>query len=558
MPTVPRLNPQRLQTQAIPGARVSTDAPIEAFGGGQSLDNVVNTATNELNKYAADERQKANDVVTQDVYAKAVNKKNEYLYDPKSGALAKTGKNAFGVIDEYNQKFNKDMSDLENSLANDDQKEIARKIISQQSVDLNEALHRHVLSETKQVDSQVVKGALESSMNDAILNYSDPAKVDLNVGLQKKIIMSNADRNGLPAEMVKAQIEDAQSNTYMGVINRMLANGQDVLAKTTYDKVKGQISGKDVVAVEKALDEGTLRGESQRQSDAILLKTSNLMDALEMARKITDPKTRDATTLRIKEYGQSVQQAKNLDKEKTFQDASNIIEKNPNVRNIPPSMWEKFTISEKSSLEKRAAHLASGAPEETNWTTYYELMNQATSDVERKKFLATDLLTKRHELADSEFKELTHLQASLKKGDENAVAGYRTITQIVDGSLAGIWDIKPSASKKDKEKVEFFRNEVNAQIYQWRESTGKKVVPPEEIQKIVDRLLTQRVVQKGYVWDSKKRTIEIGETDIQINEVPKPAYNLIADSLKRQNRPVTDAAIIKFYVQGLKRGINAK
>jgi hypothetical protein len=114
--------------------------------------------------------------------------------------------------------------------------------------------------------------------------------------------------------------------THVGVIDRLLANDQDLAAKQYYDAHKADVTGAATIAVERALEEGSTRGESQRQADTITAKAATLGDALTQVRAIADPKVRDATEERVRKFFS--EKAENLRQQRDagMQRATNLVE----------------------------------------------------------------------------------------------------------------------------------------------------------------------------------------------------------------------------------------
>jgi hypothetical protein len=96
MPTVPRYE-QRVGQAALPNARVSTNAPIEAFGGGQGLQQVAQAAQETL-EIVRKEREKADQLAVLEADTKAARLKTSLFFDPKTGAMTRKGKDAFGAV----------------------------------------------------------------------------------------------------------------------------------------------------------------------------------------------------------------------------------------------------------------------------------------------------------------------------------------------------------------------------------------------------------------------------------------------------------------------------
>jgi hypothetical protein len=256
MPSVPRYNEGQIQTQALPNARVSTDAPLSAFGGGQSLDTLTQANVGALEvgqKVALEEKKKADDVATTEFYTNLAKKKQEMLWDPKAGALARKGKDSFGALEEYGQGFDKYADDLEKGLANEEQRAIARKIRQKERLEFDDTIQKHTFNEAKEFEQNTLKSGIETARNDGVLNYTNSKKVEESIKLQEALAAQTM--RGQDPETVKAAQASVRSKTQAGVIDRMLAAGQVGMASAYYSKVGFQVTGEDKLQIEAKLEQ---------------------------------------------------------------------------------------------------------------------------------------------------------------------------------------------------------------------------------------------------------------------------------------------------------------
>lgn len=550
MPTVPRYGGEQIQTQAMPNARITTEAPLSAFGGGQSLENLTHAAR----QYAAtetaiyrDEKRKADDLATTEAWKQLAEKKQAMMWGD-SGAMTRKGKDAFGVPDEFGGQFTKAADEIEAGLANEDQKALFRKIRDREEVEFQGHLQKHVFTERQAYDNEVVKTGLGVARDEAVLNYQDAGKVQQAIGTQAALINSFAERNGKDAAWVQQQVADAVSKTHASVAMRMLTNGEDLKAKKYFEENKAAFGGEDVVHLEKALEEGSIRGESQRQSDAIISKYGSLQAAVTEVKKIEDPKLRDATMDRVRGEFQLREAAKRDAEEKDFLSATNIIEKGGSYDQIPPAMIARMPLSHRSALR----NYATGKDHETDLKTYYDLKTQAATPALRDQFLKTNLLDYADKFSKSDLKEMMNLQAGLRTNDgkaEKALDGFRSDSQIVTNTLQ-------EAGIKDEEQKALFMRKADEQAALFAKQSGRKPTN-EEMQTITDRLMMKVVTDRGFLWDSKKRAFELKPEDkpeANFEDIPKADRDLIATALRRKGvRNVTNDMIIQVFNQSLKK-----
>jgi len=568
VPTVPRYGDQRVGLQGLPNARVSVDAPLEAFGGGQSAAQ-VSQATEQVGRVAVDlamqEKQKADDTATQEAYAKTIREKNRLMYDTDQndpGAAMKKGKDSFGTVDEYGGKYQKFNDDVEASLANDTQRAMFKKIRLSQENDLNESLQRHVFAESRQFEEQTFKSGVAAAREDGVLNYQKPGSVDRSLADQRALIIDNAQRNGLPPEVVKMQLAEASSKTQSTIVERMLANGQDLAAKNYFDSTKDQMTSQDVVQLEKAVEEGSIRGESQRKGDAFWLQSGgDLKVALGSAKKIEDPKVREATEHRLRQMASDASAAERQSEEKYFNQAADIAEQTQERPNAV--IWANLNLGQRNAIDNRIEQLKKGIEAEPNGEEYYNLRTMASTPQTKERFLQTDIRQFMAKMTKQETHQLIELQAGMRSNDPSSLKtldGFRGDAQIVNDTLlaAGV-DPTPKAGSNDAKNVALFRRQADDQQRALQEKLGRKATN-EEMQAIVDNLIVKGVTSKGWLWDTKKSAYQLtsGETiEVSAKDVPRGDRIKIEEALRKNNRPVTDKAISDLYNRKIQKMVTS-
>lgn len=558
MPTVPTYQ-SNVRDIASPDVKIANVGNAEAFGAGQSnaaLAEAGRGLSQEASKIFAEEKQKADKIAVLDASTKLSALETKLLYDPQSGALNKRGKDAFGIPEQVMGDFNKEATQIGDNLGNDDQRLAFKASVNERVASLDKQVQHHVATERKQYDLTVTDSYVGTERDAAAANYHDSERVDLSIYRQQNALKEYAQMNGLPAEWVKSKMEEVSSKTQSSVINRMLANGEDMRAKKYYDSVKDQISGPDLTHLDRALEEGTLRGESQRRSDVIMQKDMSLGDSLDEARQIKDPKLRDETTTRIRDRFSLKQAADREAAETYFKNAADYTEE---TKGRPdPDVWANLSLHERNSLDARIKQLNEGVAPSTNWDKWYDLMGMAGSADTKQKFMDMNLKTLRPEMADAEFKQLTEMQKGLRLGSEKpekALDTFRTDQTIVNDTLnANGINHQPKPGTDDSKKVNQFRRMVDEQVAQIQDRTGKKATNAE-VQGVVDNLIVKGVTSKGIFgisfFDTKKSLFQVSPEDkqfeIDIHDVPALERQKIEQSLRSHGRPINDKVILDLY-----------
>lgn len=551
MPTVPTYNGPQIQQADAPRLQVETNAPIEAFGGGEARNRAFDQATSLVQKA----KNNADELSVMEAESKLSAIETDLLYNEKTGIHARTGKDAFSLPNEISEKYKKESAAIMGTLTNDVQKRYFQQRVEQRFGDMNKQVQRHVFQQMKKYDDDTTSAYLKNTQAEAINNYQDPERLATAINNQKVAIARYGDRNGLPAEMIKMQTELAESEIHKKVVGRIIANGDDMLATKYFEANKDFLRGDDLVQVESHVKESSYRGESQRQTEAILNMNLPMSQALEKAKSIEDPKLQDLTVDRVKQEYHLKEIARRDYQEKAQINAGNFIDKTKDLDAYikqHPSDWASFDIQTKSRIEAYAADKKAGKNIVTDPATYYDLKTLAAIPETREKFLETNLMKYRGQLSDSDFKKMVDLQSGMRKGDDKAkktLDGFMSNSQVVDSSL-----VAAGFNMKDKETAAKIKLSIDKQVADLEERTGKKATN-QEIKQITDGLMLEVVTDKGFLWDTKKRAYELAPSDvlnIEMKDIPQSERVKIQDTLRRRGLNSDDRSIIELYSKKLK------
>ena len=254
MPTVPRASDERLRTQPIPSVRRQNYATEETFGGGAAAAKTAEATSKFLDtgqKIILEQRKQADTLAVLEASSKLSAEENRLLYDQKQGAFLKLGKDAFDLPEQVMGDYDKISTDLESGLANDDQKIAFRRQALAHRASIDEQIQRHVATQIKKYDADSTESYITNERQAAALNSTDLNRIGLSIGRQTDSIRGYAQRNGLPDSWTDAQVQEAESKTLRGVIERMIQTG-DPRADDFADSVKDQLLTDDVEMIDKA------------------------------------------------------------------------------------------------------------------------------------------------------------------------------------------------------------------------------------------------------------------------------------------------------------------
>lgn len=537
---------RRAQSAPLPGPRFDVPA-----GGDNAVARGIDKVADAVGRIQDDERRKADQIAVLEADKQATAAETQLLYGD-GGVLTKRGKEAFATPEAALGAFDSKVAEISQGLTNRDQQMAFRRAAQVRRDNIDRTVQRHVAGERQAYDNEQTEGFLVNETNAAIAAAGDQQRVQMGLDRTTAALIDYGTRNGKSPEWVQQQVAERQGKIHTGVIDRFLAAQQDLTAKAYYDEHKDQIPGSERVRLERALEIGSVRGESQRQADAIVRDNKDLKGALEAARQIKDPHVRDETTTRIKDYFATLKQADELRRDDAYRQAATSLEQNGGDldRVSPGTLALIDDPARRHALETRSRQIRQGVEPVTNYERYYDLMNLASSDGTRAQFTKTDLMQYRHELSDADFKHMVSVQSQLRQGKQidEALEGYRTKKQIVDSALtaAGI-DATPKQGTSDSQRVYAFQKAVDDRILDLQTRTGKKATT-EEVQGIVDDLLIKGKVDG--TWFSRKRVYELGPGEdlvLKPSDVPAAERVKIEAALRSQRLPVTDQSVLDLY-----------
>lgn len=547
---IPQFDNDQVQSVVNPTVRVEQSAPLENFGGGQAAAAVgdeVGKVTKETMQFYMEQKKAADNAIGQDVYAKLTSKKNQLIYDPKSGAMTRKGQDALSVTDDYGKQFNDYADQIGSSLSNDDQRAQFDHFKRQVGDELNGVLTKYSYGQSQELQDQQADTAMKTAQDDAVLNYQEPGKVSQALDLQTNLLTNALKQKGMTDDVITEKVKEAKSQTLSNVIDRMVVNGQDMQARSTYDSVKGDITAPDAIRLEKTLEAGTMRGESQRKADSITDDADTMSDALDSAREIQDPKLRDETLKRVKDYYADQTLAQKTDDDNRFNAASEILEKTKNLDSIPPQMMTNMSSAQKRNLEVRFTQLRDGIEPEANGETFYNLQQMAVTPDLRDKFLGANLLEYNHQVTKGELSNLMSIQASMRKSDgeqDDQIRGLRTKTQVVSQTLGGL------GLDKDKSAVLEINRQVDDQISQQFPANSGKKPTGDDVQKILDNIVVKAKSNNAWNLFGSSSAYSFPKTDtlkVDVDNIPAFEKSQITRALNRAGIQVTDDKIEELY-----------
>jgi hypothetical protein len=580
MPTVPRYSEQKVQQAGFPGVRLDTQAPIAAFGGGQTnaaVHESIGRFTDTTSKILIEEKKNADSLAVQDAYLKTVQLKNKLFWDPKEGAMNRRGKDALGANEEYISRFNQDSDEIYQSLSNDDQRKAYELRRAELRNDLDGNLQRHTFTEIQKFDEESTKSGLDVLRDEAIFNYGNPTKVQRTIEAQKGIVLDHAKRYGRSPEWVEENLKEAESKTHMGVLQRMIDNGEDLRAKAYYGQIKGGLKGADASKAERVLEEGSLLGESQRWTDKIMKTAASEQEARNMIKDSLshDPKLRKSVDEMVRSEFSIQNRLADQENASNFIEAANLLEKNKTMSAVPPSLRATLKPGQRTALhllEQQMNGVTAVNHDEATFLKYYGMDEGALADVSE-----VDLITKvRPYVESSKYNKVTtrwQLAKKGRRGDSKALAEAKSmytdeelVFDVLKNSDIETFKTVPTfkdaaKNKKAEASYQSFRRQVDNEWISFHKDHGRQPNGQEK-RDIANRLLIKRVfVDENFIQKDPQLPVNAltpeqrSKAYVPITEIPesdrKQFINLIR--ARRGLTTASDKEILKTHGRKIER-----
>jgi hypothetical protein len=557
VPTVPLYSSQPIQEAPIrapSGNQIDTRAlgfDANAFKAATDLGDTVSRIADEA-------KQRADQVVVLGADSDLAAFETQLLHDPKTGALNQTGENALGQPEQVKEKWDQKVQEIGGTLSNDSQRFALMRAAQARYADIDKNIQAHVSAQVKSIDNNTIDAYIKNEQT-AATTAADPKVFDADriatsLDRQTAAYQDYAKRNGVPQEVVTEKLNELQSNTHKLVVEKLLANDADIKAKAYYDENKDTISANDQITLDKAVEEGSLRGESQRAADQIIKTASDQVDAIEQARKIADPKRRDETERRLVNYYSEIKAAKAQARDDLYLQAANIVDQNPGKsarESVPAPIYAQLELNQKEALDARSSNMPN---DNKKWLDFLDLNsdqlgNLNRADFEMKYWVSFD---KSHrERAENQWNAAQ--EAKLKGIQDPKLTQTLTFKDRIDETLRTNGLIpankeKSSFSKDQATSYALFEQAASAALehYELNDLGGKRRATGQEMQKIIDDLAMKKVKINSWFSDPEKPAVvvkgdEEAKAYVPIEKIPQADQNQLNNLIRnKQKKTSTD------------------
>lgn len=518
--------------EALPGQAVS------------KIGQAIGQLTDDIDK----ENLRVDTIVAEDAFNKLRSKQMD-LSAGEQGYSQKKGSEAIhpDFIKDYTKKFDDSVNEVVNGLTNDRQKALLRSRANISALQYKQDIVNHVTREKDSFAKATFQGILDTETSNAIERYRDPNGTALSLERINAAITNEAERTGAAPELVQAMRRDASSKVNRGIIERHLANDDDLSATAQYKQIKGSLNSEDTIAVERALEVGSTRGQAQRLADKFMAKHDNNFGlAVEEARKIKNPKVREAALGNIRQAKSDNEAAIKLNEDDAFTSAMQVVQQYGDVNKIPPDTLVRIGVDGQNTLAKMALEVREKRTPTTDIKVWSEFSEKAKdrnwlSGLSEKEF--SNYLFSFDEEKRDRASALRDAATKAAQGDAKAKDFLRNdlnLGEMVKAKVfnAGIIDPtkKPSQYKEDEKKL---LSDIELQASKALEdfqTKNKRKATTQEEEDVVRGLLLPHLkvrVERDYWYDPEKRMgeltqEELGKAYVEYDNVPTEDRTFLA------------------------------
>jgi hypothetical protein len=595
MPRVPTYE-RRVRPAALPSARIEARRTPESEGAGVARAKAAQgeavahlgavTADAGVRAFTAeyDARQDREDAAIFLASSRQLAELEHTMTYGDQGYLAAQGLDAQAAREKVRASFDEQAGLIVGQARNDRQRVAIQRAIDARRASIDDGAARHAEQQLTTFYATETAAFLKVTGNSAVAHAQrgdlPRARMDLESG--EAALKDFAARNPqIGPETLKQQLEEFRTGVHSGVIDALLQNKQDGLARIYYEEAKPEIAGGAQRGIEEKLEEGTLRGVGQQVTDAIVAAGGTVQEQRAKVRAISDEasplpgdvaalgvdraRLRDDVEQRFEQQYARAQREEAEALEQLVDQAYNAIDDQPELGTdaVPVGDWRKIPGPTREALTRYAANKVEGRPVKTNLLTYAAQVDLAAKDpatfIDPAK---NNLNALRDKLSPTDFKELVDLRARLIRGEQDAaskqVRGLRGAADIVEETFRqhGFDTSNTKDNRAGYERFIRFRKAVDDKI---QLLGGLDKVSPDQVQKIVDELLIEVTIPHpggGMLgglfpdwWNRSETKPAFEVTPADLADISAADRAAIVNGLRQRGLPVTDANIVQAYIR---------
>ena len=408
------------------------NAPLAAFQSGAGvIAGELAPGINDVASVVREEEKRKDNAAVNDYRRQLLEletEKDEWLSQQK-------GENAFTAKQKLDKDIDARTAKINEGLKNDRQRILAKEVEGDWRVGINRKASHYISKEMDShydnVDNKLIETSTRAAQKAA--STGDFDRVQQEWSDQEKVIAGLADRKGLSPVQRQELLDSRKSEYHAGIVMQLMADDKDMIATDYFLANKSEMDTKAQLSLGNQLEVANTRATAQTLSDRFMAEHNNNFGlAIEEARKIKNPKVRDATLSNIRQAKSDNEAAIKLNEDEAFTSALQTIQETGDVQKIPPSVWVNIGTDGHAALEKMAAETREKRTPVTDQKVWNEFNRKSTD---------------RHWLKNLSEKDFGVYLSHFDDGKRDRASELR--------------DAAKKAAKGDPKAKELLRNDVN-------------------------------------------------------------------------------------------------
>jgi len=566
MARVPVATQGAVKNRAAPVVYQSTFAPAEAFGSAQAQGAIeggkaLSQASDVLEANALKIQIEDNERAAKDAdIALSQRIRDITLGDgDKAGYYSTRGENAVSNYRTVSEELEAARREVGETITNPRVREMFAKSAANRMDREANNIARHVAKERRVANDATSEARLGEAVSDAAAHNANGKVIAQSKAIIAGEVADMAERNGWDKQVAAAKMKEALTAMHRSVIEAAVLD-DPARAQAYYAANKDQIDGRVHADLEKTLEKGTLRQQSQAEADRIFSLGLSDRDALKAARDIADPKLRDEVVSRVSDRQNERERLRRADERNLTRDAWETIKGGGSLDDISPATLAVIpgtTLTSMRAFQNRRAKDGRGYAASTKPETYNKLHNLYMED--KLAFSEYDITKHLGDLDESDYEYWLSQQRTIDRAQEKEKAKNATYTladklakeYMVSANIEYGANARRSDAPKAQKVFRLVREVVDTMHDEGQRATR------EDIDRALTQLFISGEVQKSGPFNDKSgKRFEFLGTDDQGNfvitdaedqlenistatGVPKEHILAIEKALKDTKKPLT-------------------
>jgi len=413
------------------------------------------------------------------------------------------GKQAVGVTESYTDYAKNQFESALSSLENPRQQRMFRMEMAPVMNNIEIDMYAHEQGEIRNWAKQETLAKRDNAIQSASINKYDPTQRSTDI--QEAVNETREAYAELGEDVVKREVKNTLTAAHTAMIDSFLKDKERdnrvELASAYFDNHKEQINADVRNSLKDRINREKDTQRYQNKADDIYVKNDTYEGRLEAARKIDSAEERQAVLTLLDNMKVRDENAKKLRLNNALNTATNemetAVQNDPNWRNAIFAIANKSDPEVRPTLLKTARSYIKGEGEiKTDPREYQRIKSLSHEEFVSENIAVNPLisLTDKKRLIDDQNKER----------ETGKFTRSRTTTAKIKEAAEQVGINKPrnaSESRQQEYNAQFadFANEVEQEINNLEESTGKKITPEEENKIINKKVIEKKLGKRGEI-----------------------------------------------------------